>query len=85
MSRLMHLPIAFKASLSLFVVSFFSLRRLKRLDVSSSIEIVHVLFDTRGPDGTPYGAIRFCLEATPYAQQKFACVVIIKEGIVHSY
>lgn len=31
---------------SLLVVSFFSLRRLKRLDSSSSIEIVNVLFDS---------------------------------------
>jgi hypothetical protein len=30
---------------SLIVVSFFSLRRLKRLDASSSIEIVNVLYD----------------------------------------
>jgi len=34
---------------SLIVVSFFSLRRLKRLDSSNSIEIVHVLFDTWNP------------------------------------
>jgi len=36
---------------SLIVVSFFSLRRLKRLDASSSIEIVHVLFDPWDPEG----------------------------------
>ena len=30
---------------SLIVVSFFSLKRLKRLDASSSIEIVNVLYD----------------------------------------
>lgn len=40
---------------SLFVVSFFSLRRLNRLDSSSSIEIVKVLLDPRDPEGTPYG------------------------------
>jgi hypothetical protein len=34
---------------SLIVVSFFSLRRLKRLDASSSIEIVNVLFDPWNP------------------------------------
>lgn len=37
------------------MVSFFPLRHLKRLDASSSIEIVHVLFDPSRPDGTPYG------------------------------
>ena len=36
---------------SLIVVSFFSLRRLKRLDASNSIEIVHVLFDPWDPEG----------------------------------
>jgi len=34
---------------SLIVVSFFSLRRLKRLDASSSIEIAHVLSDPWDP------------------------------------
>jgi positive regulator of sigma E activity len=34
---------------SLIVASFFSLRRLKRLGSSSSIEIVNVLFDSRNP------------------------------------
>jgi positive regulator of sigma E activity len=34
---------------SLVVVSYFSLRRLKRLDASSSIEIVHVLSDPWNP------------------------------------
>jgi positive regulator of sigma E activity len=34
---------------SLIVVSFFSLRRLKRLDSSSSIEIVIVLYDPWNP------------------------------------
>ena len=34
---------------SLIVVSFFSLRRLKRLDASSSIEIVNVLYDPWNP------------------------------------
>ena len=34
---------------SMIVVSFFSLRRLKRLDASSSIEIVNVLFDPWDP------------------------------------
>lgn len=34
---------------SLFAASFFSLRRLKRLDACSSIEIVNVLFDPRDP------------------------------------
>jgi positive regulator of sigma E activity len=34
---------------SLIVVSFFSLRRLKRLDSSSAIEIVHVLSDPWTP------------------------------------
>jgi len=38
---------------SLFVFSFFSLRRLNRLDASSSIEIVTVLLDPRDPEGTP--------------------------------
>jgi positive regulator of sigma E activity len=38
---------------SLFVVSFFSLKRLNRLDSSSSIEIVNVLFDPWDPEGTP--------------------------------
>jgi positive regulator of sigma E activity len=37
---------------SMFVVSYFSLRRLKRLDSSSSIEIVHVLSDPWTP-GSP--------------------------------
>lgn len=36
---------------SLIVVSFFSLRRLKRLDASSSIEIVNVLYDPWAPEG----------------------------------
>lgn len=34
---------------SLIVVSYFSLRRLNRLDASSSIEIVNVLYDPRDP------------------------------------
>ena len=34
---------------SLIIVSFFSLRRLKRLDASSSIEIVKVLYDPWDP------------------------------------
>jgi positive regulator of sigma E activity len=36
---------------TMIVVSFFSLRRLKRLDSSSSIEIVNVLFDHWAPGG----------------------------------
>ena len=35
--------------ISLIVVSFFSLRRLRRLDSSASIEIVHVLSDPWNP------------------------------------
>ena len=44
---------------SLIVVSFFSLRRLKRLDASSSIEIVNVLYDPwdRGSPGSTEGTI----------------------------
>jgi positive regulator of sigma E activity len=45
---------------SLIVVSFFSLRRLKRLDSSSSIEIVHVLSDPWVP-----GSVRSDEETIP--------------------
>jgi positive regulator of sigma E activity len=45
-------PDIFAGFFSLIVASFFSLRRLKRIDASSSIEIVDVLSDPRGP-GNP--------------------------------
>ena len=45
---------------SLIVVSFFSFRRLKRLDSSHSIEIVNVLFDHRNP-----GPLKSDKEAIP--------------------
>jgi len=61
--------------LSMIVASFFSLRRLQRLDASSSLEIVNVRSDPRGPgfpgsaeelipdrfiSGGPMGADRSC-------------------------
>ncbi|MDD1647640.1 MAG: SoxR reducing system RseC family protein [Methanomicrobiales archaeon] len=45
---------------SMIVVSFFSLRRLKRLDASSSIEIVNVLFDPWDP-----GSLKSAEETIP--------------------
>jgi hypothetical protein len=45
---------------SLIVVSYFSLRRLKRIDASSSIEIVKVLYDPWHP-----GSLRSDEEAIP--------------------
>lgn len=42
--------------ISLISISFFSLRRLRRLDSSSSIEIVHVLSDPWNPRSPESGA-----------------------------
>jgi len=45
---------------SLFISSYFSLKRLNRLDASSAIEIVNVLFDPLAADGTPDGHSGAC-------------------------